>query len=110
MAIPKPKAPRLTDPTETSVNVAWEKVDGATGYIVLVKEVPEEWNEAKRHEFNSDINSSEIDGLSPTCTFQIKLIVKTAEGDSEPSDESVVDTLVANCGPDQDKKKCCIVS
>ena len=40
----------------------------------------------------------------------IKLIVKTAEGDSEPSDESVVDTLVANCGPDQDKKKCCIVS
>ena len=82
-----------------------EKDEEATGYVVLVKEVPEEWSEAKRHEFDSDVTTTEVDGLSPTCTFQVKLIVKSASGESEPSDESVVDTLVANCGPDQDKKK-----
>ena len=67
-------------------------------------------SEAKRHEFDSDVTTTEVDGLSPTCTFQVKLIVKSASGESEPSDESVVDTLVANCGPDQDKKKCCLIS
>lgn len=110
MPNPKPNPPTLRDPTETSVQVSWEKVEGAVGYILLVKEVPEEWSEAKRHEFNADVTSSEVGDLSPTCTFQIKLIVKTADGESEPSDESIVDTLVANCGPDQDKKKCCIIS
>ena len=75
MSIPKPKPPILTDPTETSVKVSWEKVNEATGYIVLVKEVPEDWSEAKRYEFNSEVNSSEVDGLSPTCTFQIKLVI-----------------------------------
>ena len=108
--MPKPKPPLLTNPTETSVTVSWEKDEEATGYVVLVKEVPEEWSEAKRHEFGSDITTTEVDGLSPTCTFQVKLIIKSASGESEPSDESVVDTLVANCGPDQDKKKCCIIS
>ena len=108
--MPKPKPPLLTNPTETSVTVSWEKDEEATGYVVLVKEVPEEWSEAKRHEFGSDITTTEVDGLSPTCTFQVKLIVKSASGESEPSDESVVDTLVANCGPDQDKKKCCLIS
>ena len=108
--MPKPKPPLLTNPTETSVTVSWEKDEDATGYVVLVKEVPEEWSEAKRHEFGSDITTTEVDGLSPTCTFQVKLIIKSASGESEPSDESVVDTLVANCGPDQDKKKCCLIS
>eukprot|EP00944_MAST-04C_sp_MAST-4C-sp1_P013282 g13282.t1 len=108
--MPKPKPPLLTNPTETSVTVSWEKDEEATGYVVLVKEVPEEWSEAKRHEFDSDVTTTEVDGLSPTCTFQVKLIVKSASGESEPSDESVVDTLVANCGPDQDKKKCCLIS
>ena len=108
--MPKPKPPLLTNPTETSVTVSWEKDEEATGYVVLVKEVPEEWSEAKRHEFGSDITTAEVDGLSPTCTFQVKLIIKSASGESEPSDESVVDTLVANCGPDQDKKKCCLIS
>ena len=108
--MPKPKPPLLTNPTETSVTVSWEKDEEATGYVVLVKEVPEEWSEAKRHEFGSDVTTTEVDGLSPTCTFQVKLIIKSASGESEPSDESVVDTLVANCGPDQDKKKCCIIS
>ncbi len=108
--MPKPKPPLLTNPTETSVTVSWEKDEEATGYVVLVKEVPEEWSEAKRHEFGSDITTTEVDGLSPTCTFQVKLIIKSASGESEPSDESVVDTLVANCGPDQDKKKCCLIS
>ena len=108
--MPKPKPPLLTNPTETSVTVSWEKDEEATGYVVLVKEVPEEWSEAKRHEFDSDVTTTEVDGLSPTCTFQVKLIIKSASGESEPSDESVVDTLVANCGPDQDKKKCCLIS
>ena len=108
--MPKPKPPLLTNPTETSVTVSWEKDEEATGYVVLVKEVPEEWSVAKRHEFGSDVTTTEVDGLSPTCTFQVKLIVKSASGESEPSDESVVDTLVANCGPDQDKKKCCLIS
>ena len=108
--MPKPKPPVLTNPTETSVTVSWEKDGDATGYVVLVKEVPEEWSEAKRHEFGSDVTTTEVDGLSPTCTFQVKLIVKSGSGESEPSDESVVDTLVANCGPDQDKKKCCLIS
>ena len=107
--MPKPKPPLLTNPTETSVTVSWEKDEEARGMLCWSKKY-EEWSEAKRHEFGSDVTTTEVDGLSPTCTFQVKLIIKSASGESEPSDESVVDTLVANCGPDQDKKKCCIIS
>ena len=108
--LPAPKRPQVTEPTETSARVTWEPVDGATQYVILSKEVPQEWSEAQRTEVGKDQNCSiVVEGLSPTSTFQFKLIVVNEDGESEASEETVIDTLVANCGPNDSKSKCILL-
>ena len=105
-----PKRPQVNEPTETSARVTWEPIDGATGYVDLSKEVPEEWSEALRTTVGVDQNCTVVvEGLSPTSTFQFKLIAVNGDGESDPSDETVIDTLVANCGPNDSKSKCTLL-
>ena len=58
------------------------------------------------HEFKASETNGVIEGLYPTSTFALKLVVCTEDGDGEPSDETHVDTLVANCGP---QKRCSVM-
>lgn len=112
--MPKPTPVRLSDPTEICVTATWDKVKGATSYIIRVKSVVDDavpWDETAKHDFNADITSGEIDGLEPTNTYIFRLIAVTPEGDSEMSEEAMIDTLVAGCGGSGEKKKsgCCEV-
>ena len=111
MTVPsKPERPQVGEPTETSATVRWNAVDGATGYAVLMKEVFQDWASARRYTVSGDIREFLCEDLSPTSTFQFKLVVLSPDGESEPSEEAVVDTLVANCGPNESSKTiCCVV-
>lgn len=107
----KPSPPTLTDPTEISVTATWEKFDTATSYKILVKSIADDEEEFTEHTFNATITTAEVDGLEPTNTYIFRMIAVTPEGDSEMSEEAVIDTLVAGCGGSSDKKKsgCCEV-
>ena len=56
--IPKPSPPRCLEPSETAVKLAWDAVDGATGYRILSKEFPQEWSAAKTHEYGAEVRAS----------------------------------------------------
>ena len=52
MPASKPSPPRLSDPTEISVTCEWDPVDGARGYVILVKSIADDdqpWTAATRH-------------------------------------------------------------
>ena len=107
---------RITDPTEIAVTASWDKVDTASMYKILHKSIVDDdipWDKAVQNEFNSEQTSAEIDGLEPTTKYIFRLIAVTPEGESEMSDEVVIDTLVAGCGGSssskQKKSSCCIV-
>ena len=108
----KPNPPTLTDPTEISVTASWTKTEAATAYQILVKSIADEeeipWT---KHNFDSNTLTAEIDGLEPTNTYIFRIIAVLPEGDSEMSEEAVIDTLVAGCGGanGEKKKSCCQV-
>ena len=108
----KPNPPTLTDPTEISVTASWTKTEAATTYQILVKSIADEeeipWT---KHNFDSNTLTAEIDGLEPTNTYIFRIIAVLPEGDSEMSEEAVIDTLVAGCGGanGEKKKSCCQV-
>jgi hypothetical protein len=53
---------------------------------------------------------SVVEGRFPTSTYQVRLVVIGANGEeSEPSEETTIDTAVANCAPDSGAKKKCAV-
>lgn len=90
---------RTNDPTETSMGVWWDAVDGATGYVVQVKEIAEDWSAARSLTYGPEATKQVVEGLLPTTTYEFRLVVETAAGSSSPGDSTVADTLVANCGP-----------
>ena len=60
------------------------------------------------------VTKAEIEGLEPTNTYIVRLIVKGNDGkDSEMSDEVFIDTLVAGCsgskGEKSGSKGCCLL-
>ena len=111
----KPAPLKLSDPTEISVTASWDKVNTATLYKIYFKSIADDdisWEAANHQEFASDSIAGEVDGLEPTNTYIFRLAVVTPDGDSELSDEAIIDTLVAGCGGASDKKKsgCCQIS
>ena len=111
----KPAPLKLSDPTEISVTASWDKVNTATLYKIYFKSIADDdisWEAANHQEFASDSSAGEVDGLEPTNTYIFRLAVVTPDGDSELSDEAIIDTLVAGCGGASDKKKsgCCQIS
>ena len=111
----KPAPLKLSDPTEISVTASWDKVNTATLYKIYFKSIADDdisWELANHQEFASDSIAGEVDGLEPTNTYIFRLAVVTPDGDSELSDEAIIDTLVAGCGGASDKKKsgCCQIS
>ena len=111
----KPAPLKLSDPTEISVTASWDKVNTATLYKIYFKSIADDdisWEQANHQEFASDSIAGEVDGLEPTNTYIFRLAVVTPDGDSELSDEAIIDTLVAGCGGASDKKKsgCCQIS
>ena len=112
MASKKVGPPKLSDPTEISVVAAWESVETATSYHILVKSVIDDdipWEKAAKHVFDGTTTSGEVDGLEPTNTYIFRLVAVTPDGESAMSDEAIIDTLVAGCGGSNDKKEagCC---
>ena len=107
-----PGKPRCDNPTETSIDVQWDPVEGATGYKIVVREFPKDWSEARIVEVPAGQVSSTltVDELAPTSTYQVRIVAVTAAGDSEPSPEFTIDTAVGNCVPDKEKKNKCVVS
>lgn len=111
----KPAPLKLSDPTEISVTASWDKVNTATLYKIYFKSIADDdisWEAANHQEFAPDSIAGEVDGLEPTNTYIFRLAVVTPDGDSELSDEAIIDTLVAGCGGASDKKKsgCCQIS
>jgi hypothetical protein len=111
----KPAPLKLSDPTEISVTASWDKVNTATLYKIYFKSIADDdisWEQANHQEFAPDSIAGEVDGLEPTNTYIFRLAVVTPDGDSELSDEAIIDTLVAGCGGASDKKKsgCCQIS
>jgi hypothetical protein len=120
----KPGVVRLSNPTEISCDADWDAVPGAAAYALLVKSVADE-EEAPwaRHEQPAAEGSAatapchaELDGLEPTNTYIVRLVVVGADGaDSEMSDEAFIDTLVAGCSGSKgegsaEKKGCCAIA
>ena len=106
MSASQPNPPEITEGTEASegsVQLTWEAAPNATGYKITVTDFGSD-EFAAEHLFDGDTTSGEIDGLYPTSTFQFRLVVVTAEGESPPSNACDVDTAVANCGPEGEGK------
>ena len=105
MSTGKPGVVRLSNPTEISCDADWDAVPGATAYALLVKSVADEEDAPwARHpqpvaEGGAATCHAEVEGLEPTNTYIVRLVVIGADGaDSEMSDEAFIDTLVAGCG------------
>ena len=103
---PPPAAPTADNATEFTVDVHWALCAGASGYVLLERQIPDSWKVAKRHSFPAEQANATIDGLMPTSTYQFKLIVSTSEGESESSSEVTIDTQVGSCTP---KPKCAVL-
>lgn len=101
----KPAAPVPISSTETSVELRWQGVEGATGWAVEARDPLQAWDEATRMEFNGGATAATIAPLAPACTFEFRLLARLEDGSwSEPSDAATYDTRVPNCGP-----KCAIM-
>ena len=100
----QPKPVKCGEATETSVEVSWEAVPGATGYCLQVVDfgVEELWKSDKVmvYKFDAATTKTEVEDLYPTSTFCFRLIASNDDGDSEGSKVVDCDTAVANCGPD----------
>lgn len=90
---------RVNNPQETSLDVWWDKVDNATAYFVQVKTIEEEWDAARSVPYGPESCKQTVEGLLPTTTYELRLVVETDAGKSQPGASTVADTLVANCGP-----------
>lgn len=99
-AVPKPGAPRAQNPTETSLDVEWDAVEGATAYELEYKTyAPDDWEGSQRMPLPATPTKVTVEPLEPTQTYQFRIVALVGEARSEPSEASYCDTLVANCGP-----------
>jgi len=125
----KPGKVRLDNPTENTFTCEWDPVPGATAYKLIVREVgrlllgaairradslvqyPKEWSTAEVIVINDGSSKlSVVEGRFPTSTYQVRLVVVDANGvDSEPGEETTIDTAVGNCAPDPSERKKCAV-
>jgi len=86
---------------------SWKKADGAIEYKLYQRKIPDEWDKAKVIKISDPNQTKHVaDDLEPTSTYQYRITVVTAEGESEPSPETTIDTAVGNCTP---KPKCVIM-
>uniref|UniRef100_A0A7S3UZC4 Fibronectin type-III domain-containing protein n=1 Tax=Aplanochytrium stocchinoi TaxID=215587 RepID=A0A7S3UZC4_9STRA len=108
MSAPSPKPPVLTNPTEFSVDIAWEAYEGAKGYKIIERQIPNTWDECKIHEFPADKINITLQRLEPTQTYQFKVVAILENGESPASQESTIDTQVTSCTP-KSEKNCTIV-
>mmetsp|Transcript_5575 Transcript_5575/g.6471 ORF Transcript_5575/g.6471 Transcript_5575/m.6471 type:complete len:111 (+) Transcript_5575:294-626(+) len=92
------KPPEASNPTEFSVDLAWESVEGAKSYKIIERQIPNSWEETKTHEFSGDTTSTTLDRLEPTQTYQFKLVVVLESGEVT-SEECTIDTQVTSCTP-----------
>ena len=108
----RPGKVRLDNPTENTFTAEWDPVPGASAYKLIVREYPKDWATAEVILINDgSCKLSVVEGRFPTSTYQVRLVVVDATGkDSEPSEETTIDTAVGNCAPDTgaNRKKCSI--
>ena len=120
----KPGKVRLDNPTENTFTCEWDLVPGAKAYKLQVRcptrpltlpdqvrEYPKDWSTAEVILVNDGTTKlTVVEGRFPTSTYQVRLVVVDASGtDSEPGDETTIDTAVGNCAPDAGSKKKCAV-
>ena len=74
-----------------------------------MREYPKDWSTAEIIVINDGSTKlSVVEGRFPTSTYQVRLIIVDASGvDSEPGEETTIDTAVGNCAPDTGAKKKC---
>ena len=104
MAKVQTKPVKFGEATETSIEVSWEAIPGATGYRLYVVDfgIEESWKSDKVmvHKFDGKTTKATIDELYPTSTFCFKLVAFDDDGDFPASKVVDCDTAVANCAPD----------
>lgn len=94
--------PRAQNPTETSLDVEWDPVEGATEYEMEFREyAPDEWGGAEKRTWPAAPNKVTVEPLNPTTTYQFRMRAVKGEARGEWSETAYCDTLVANCGPKQ---------
>ena len=128
--------PRVNNPQETSIDVWWDAVPGATGYVLQIRTFPKPWDEAREEQYDAETRNVTVGGLLPTSTYQFRLVslkgasvkdlrlalqcsypssciaspplgcVLAGDQRSEPSEAASGDTLEADCTP---KTRCLIM-
>uniref|UniRef100_A0A7S1G683 Fibronectin type-III domain-containing protein n=1 Tax=Bicosoecida sp. CB-2014 TaxID=1486930 RepID=A0A7S1G683_9STRA len=99
-ALATPGKPRAQNPQETSLDVEWDAVDGATGYELEYKEyAPDHWEGSEKMVVPAEPTRVTVEPLNPTTSYQFRIVAIRGEERSAPGEEGYGDTLVANCGP-----------
>ncbi len=101
--------PMTCQPTETSITVWWQAHPGASGYKLQFREFPKPWKEAL--EIETPDERLVVQGLTPTTTYEFRLVAVVAGADVGPGVAVACDTLVVGCTPKNEEKKgkCAIV-
>jgi len=103
----KPSEPLTQNPQEESIDLAWEPVEGATGYLVLVRLFPQPHSSATEHFVLEEGCRTTVKPLRPTSTYGFRLVAVRGTARSEPSDEAMMDTQAADCTPKE--RKCAVM-
>jgi hypothetical protein len=107
-ALPKPAKPLPRNPQGMSIDLEWEAVPGATGYIVQVRKFPSPFAEGdERLVAGGDTTKTTVMALQPTSTYCFRVVALRDEERSEPSVEATMDTQAADCTPKE--RKCAVM-
>jgi hypothetical protein len=102
-----PTAPLPRNPQEEAIDLEWSPVEGATGYVVLVRTFPQPMDTAERHYVTGADCKTTVTGLRPTSTYGFRIIAVADSVESEPGPEVTFDTLAADCTPKE--RKCAVM-
>mmetsp|Transcript_35771 Transcript_35771/g.85487 ORF Transcript_35771/g.85487 Transcript_35771/m.85487 type:complete len:107 (+) Transcript_35771:17-337(+) len=101
MALATPGAPRAQNPTETSLDIDWDAVDGADAYEIEYKELQaaDDWAGSSTLKVAATPTHVTVEPLEPTKSYQFRIVALRGEERSAAGETGFGDTLVANCGP-----------
>lgn len=113
--------PALTfhDIKESSAIVRWQTAEvtlpeGLKSLQAHLREFPKPWGEARKLDIDQKSGELAIDGLNPTGTYQVKIVLELDDGSKQETKVSAFDTQAAGCVPKdeegkKDKEKGCML-
>lgn len=84
---------------ETTLNVWWEPVEGATQYKLIYRAFSDPWDSAQSLTVDGDVTKTVVADLEQQTTYQFKLIAVIGGEETPPSVETSANTLQSDCTP-----------